>query len=128
MSFPIEKVKSTGNNQVWVCERGVSFGYSDLVVDATSIHRLKKLNVPVIMDCTHSAQKPNTTEGITGGDPSLIETIALHAAATGADGLFMETHPDPNQAKSDPYTMLKLDQLRPILEKVIKIRGALHEG
>lgn len=125
MKFPIEKVLSAGNNNAWVCERGVSFGYSDLIVDATAIHRLKQLGVPVIMDCTHSVQKPNKTEGVTGGDPSLIETIALSAMATGADGFFIETHPDPKTAKSDPHTMLELDKLRPILEKAMKIRQAL---
>lgn len=126
MSFPVEKVQSTGNNNVWVCERGVSFGYSDLIVDATSIHRLKAHGVPVIMDCTHSVQKPNKTEGVTGGDPSMIETIALAAAATGADGFFIETHPDPKTAKSDPHTMLQLDKLRGILEKTMAIRKALN--
>ena len=126
MKFPVEKVQSTGNKNVWVCERGVSFGYSDLIVDATAIHRLKTHGVPVIMDCTHSVQKPNKTEGVTGGDPSLIETIALTAAATGADGFFIETHPDPKSAKSDPHTMLQMDKLRPILEKAMKIRNALN--
>lgn len=128
MQFPIEKVQSTGNKNVWVCERGTTFGYSDLIVDATAISRLKALNVPVIMDCTHSVQKPNRTEGVTGGDPSLIETIALSAIATGADGFFMETHPDPKSAKSDPHTMLQLDKLRGILEKAMKIRKALANG
>lgn len=127
MTFPVEKVQSTGNKNVWVCERGVSFGYSDLIVDATAIHRLKALGVPVIMDCTHSVQKPNKTEGVTGGDPSLIETIALSAAATGADGFFIETHPNPKTALSDPHTMLQLDKLRPILEKSMKIRKALND-
>ncbi|HBF18761.1 MAG: 3-deoxy-8-phosphooctulonate synthase [Owenweeksia sp.] len=126
MKFPVEKVQSTGNNNVWVCERGVSFGYSDLIVDATAIHRLKQLGVPVIMDCTHSVQKPNKTEGVTGGDPSLIETIALSAMATGADGFFIETHPDPKSAKSDPHTMLQLDKLEGILTKAMNIRKALH--
>ncbi len=126
MHFPVEKVQSTGNPNVWVCERGVSFGYSDLIVDATSIHRLKKHGVPVIMDCTHSVQKPNKTEGVTGGDPSLIETIALSAMATGADGFFIETHPDPKSAKSDPHTMLQLDKLENILTKAMNIRKALH--
>ena len=78
------------------------------------------------MDCTHAVQKPNQTTGVTGGDPSLIETIAINAAATGADGLFIETHPNPTSAKSDPHTMLQLDQLKPILEKVMKIRKALN--
>lgn len=126
MKFPVEKVQSTGNSGVWVCERGVSFGYSDLIVDATAIHRLRALGVPVIMDCTHSVQKPNKTEGVTGGDPSLIETIARSAAATGADGFFIETHPDPKTAQSDPHTMLQLDKLRGILEKSLKIRHALQ--
>lgn len=125
MKFPVEKVQSTGNDNVWVCERGTTFGYSDLIVDATAIHRLKEHGVPVIMDCTHSVQKPNRTEGVTGGDPRLIETIALAAIATGADGFFIETHPDPKSAKSDPHTMLQLDKLRNILEKSMKIRNAI---
>ena len=125
MQFAIEKIKSTGNEKAWICERGNSFGYNDLIVDATAIFKLKKHGVPVIMDCTHAVQKPNQTTGVTGGDPSLIETIAINAAATGADGLFIETHPNPTSAKSDPHTMLQLDQLKPILEKVMKIRKAL---
>ncbi len=126
MAFPIEKVKSTGNNNVWVCERGTTFGYSDLIVDATSIARMKKLGQPVIMDCTHAVQKPNKTEGVTGGDPSMIETIALSAIATGADGFFMEVHPNPSEAKSDPHTMLQLDKLEAILEKCMRVRKALQ--
>lgn len=125
MQFAVEKVKSTGNNNVWLCERGVSFGYRDLIVDATSIYRLSQHGVPVVMDCTHSVQKPNTTEGITGGDPSLIESIALSAAATGASGFFFEVHPEPHSALSDPHTMLRLDQLEPILRKIIAVKQAL---
>lgn len=125
MQFAVEKVQSTGNQNVMVCERGTTFGYSNLVVDATSIYRLKKHNVPVAMDCTHSVQQPNQTVGVTGGNPELIESIALSAAANGVDGFFIETHPDPKSAKSDPHTMLQLDKLRPILEKTIKIRKAL---
>lgn len=128
MKFPVEKVESVSPGSAWVCERGVSFGYSDLIVDATAVHRLKKLGVPVIMDCTHSVQKPNKTEGVTGGDPSLIETIALSAMATGADGFFIETHPDPKTAKSDPHTMLELSKLRSIMEKAMKIRKALNHA
>ncbi len=127
MVFPLEKVRSTGNEKIWLTERGNSFGYSDLIVDATSIYRMKTLGAPVIMDCTHAVQKPNKTEGVTGGDPSLIESVALSAAATGADGFFMETHPDPKSAKSDPHTMLQLDKLEGILVKAMKIRSALND-
>ena len=126
MIFPLEKVLSTGNKNVWLCERGTTFGYSDLIVDATAIHRMKKLGAPVIMDCTHSVQKPNKTEGVTGGDPSLIESIALSAIATGADGFFMEVHPNPSEAKSDPHTMLQLDKLEGILTKCMAVRKALN--
>ena len=125
MQFAVEKVQSTGNKHVMICERGTTFGYTDLVVDATSIHRMKKIGVPVCMDCTHSVQQPNQTVGVTGGNPELIETIALSAAATGADGFFIETHPDPKSAQSDPHTMLQLDRLESILEKTMKIRQAL---
>lgn len=126
MQFAIEKVKATGNDKVWICERGTTFGYTDLIVDATSIYRMKKLGVPVVMDCTHSVQKPNQTSGITGGDPELIEAIALSAMANGVDGLFMEVHPEPHKAQSDPFTMLQLDRLEPILKKCMKIRNALN--
>ena len=125
MSFAVEKVKSTGNENVWVCERGTTFGYSDLIVDATSVFKMKKHGVPVVMDCTHSVQKPNLTSGVTGGDTSLIEAITLSSIATGADGLFMEVHPEPSKALSDPHTMLQLDKLEGIIEKVVKIREAL---
>ena len=125
MKFALEKVKSTGNENVWLCERGNSFGYNDLIVDATSIYQMKKHGAPVIMDCTHAVQKPNQISGVTGGDPSLIEAIALSAVATGADGLFIETHPDPANAKSDPHTMLQLDQLENILVKVMRIKNTL---
>ncbi len=125
MKYAVEKVKATGNDKVWVCERGTTFGYNDLVVDATSVSRMKKIGVPVVMDCTHSVQKPNQTSGITGGDPDMIESISLSAIATGADGFFMEVHPEPQTAQSDPHTMLRLDKLRPILEKCMRVREAL---
>lgn len=127
MRFAVEKVRSVGNDKVWVCERGTTFGYNDLIVDATSIARMKKIGVPVVMDCTHSVQKPNQTEGVTGGNPEMIEAIALSAVATGADGLFLEVHPEPHKAQSDPHTMLRLDRLAAILEKCMKIRKALNE-
>lgn len=128
MIYALQKVHSTGNKKAWLCERGTTFGYHDLVVDATSISRMKVLGAPVVMDCTHSVQKPNQTSGVTGGDPELIETIALAAVATGADGLFMEVHPDPAKALSDPFTMLQLDNLEPILKKCLKVRNAVNSN
>lgn len=125
MKFPLEKVQSTNCEEVWLTERGTTFGYNELVVDATAIHRMKALGAKVIMDCTHATQKPNKTGGVTGGDPAMIETLALSAVATGADGLFIETHPDPSSAKSDPHTMLQLDKLEALLEKVVKVRKAI---
>jgi 2-dehydro-3-deoxyphosphooctonate aldolase (KDO 8-P synthase) len=125
MGFAVEKVHSTGNHHAWLCERGNSFGYQDLIVDATAITKLKKHNVPVIMDCTHAVQKPNQNSGITGGDPSLISSIVYGAVVNGANGLFIETHPNPETAKSDPHTMLKLDLLYPILEMAMKIRTVI---
>ncbi len=126
MKFAVDKVHATGNKNAWVCERGTTFGYTDLIVDATSIYRMKKLGAPVVMDCTHSVQKPNQTSGVTGGDPELIETIAISAIATGADGLFLEVHPEPHKALSDPFTMLQLDKLEVILQKCMKVRNALN--
>ena len=125
MKFAVDKIKSTGNNKVALIERGNSFGYTDLVVDYRNITWMKELEVPVIMDCTHSLQQPNQSSGITGGNPQLIETIAKAAIATGADGLFIETHPRPSQAKSDGANMLQLDLLEPLLEKLLKLRKAL---
>lgn len=125
MQFALEKVVSTGNKNVWLCERGNSFGYNDLIVDATAITKLKKHGYPVVMDCTHAVQKPNQTSGVTGGDPSLISSIVYSAVANGTDGLFIETHTDPKNAKSDPHTMLKLDLLYPILKKALAIRKAI---
>jgi 2-dehydro-3-deoxyphosphooctonate aldolase (KDO 8-P synthase) len=106
-------------------ERGNTFGYQDLVVDYRNIPAMKVNNVPVIMDCTHSLQQPNQTSGITGGNPALIETISKAAIATGADGLFIETHPNPAVAKSDGANMLRLDLLEPLLEKLVRLRKAV---
>ena len=127
MKFPLEKVQSTGNNKVWLCERGFTFGYNNLIVDATVIPRLKAHGVPVVMDCTHSLQEPNKSEGISGGNAELIETVALSATATGADGLFIETHPDPGNAMSDGKSMLPLDKLEGVLRKVVAVRKALSQ-
>lgn len=125
MKFAVEKIQHAGNPNVWLTERGNSFGYQDLIVDYRNIPWMKAHGVPVIMDCTHSLQQPNQTSGVTGGNPELIETIAKAAIATGADGLFIETHPDPSKAKSDGANMLQLDLLEPLLEKLLKIRKAI---
>lgn len=125
IGFGLEKVRSTGNEQVWLCERGTTFGYNDLIVDATSIVRMKTHGAPVVMDCTHAVQKPNTSSGVTGGDPDMIGTLAIHAMATGADGLFMEIHPDPKSALSDPMTMLQMDRLEAIIAQCVKIKAAV---
>ncbi len=124
MSFAVSKVKDSGNNNVWITERGTTFGYQDLVVDFRSIPMMKKY-APVVMDITHSLQQPNQTSGITGGKPELISTIGKAAIATGADGLFIETHPNPSEAKSDGANMLPLDKLKGLLEELLRIRKAV---
>lgn len=125
MKFAVEKIQQAGNQNVWLTERGNSFGYQDLIVDYRNIPWMKAHGVPVIMDCTHSLQQPNQTSGVTGGNPELIETIAKAAIASGADGLFIETHPNPSVAKSDGANMLHLDLLEPLLEKLVRLRQAL---
>jgi len=125
MKFAVEKINNTGNTKVGLIERGNTFGYQDLVVDYRNITWMKEIKVPVIMDCTHSLQQPNQSAGVTGGNPELIETIAKAAIATGADGLFIETHPNPAVAKSDGANMLQLDLLEPLLEKLVRLRLAI---
>ncbi len=125
MQFAIEKVRHAGNPNIWATERGTTFGYGDLVVDFRGIPVMQHFDVPVILDVTHSLQKPNTTSGVTGGLPHLIETMAKAGIATGVDGLFIETHPEPAKAKSDGANMLPLDQLELLLEKLVRIRKAL---
>ncbi|OQP63338.1 3-deoxy-8-phosphooctulonate synthase [Niastella vici] len=125
MKFAVEKIVKAGNENVMLTERGNTFGYQDLVVDYRNITWMKEHGVPVIMDCTHSLQQPNQTTGVTGGNPQLIGTIASAAIATGADGLFIETHPNPAVAKSDGANMLKLDLLEGLLQKLVKIRKAV---
>ena len=126
MKFAVDKIRKAGNDKIILTERGTTFGYQDLVVDYRNIPIMKSHGVPVVMDCTHSLQQPNQTGGVTGGNPKMIETIARAAIATGADGLFIETHPDPAIAKSDGANMLRLDLLAPLLEKLVKLRGAVH--
>lgn len=124
MQFAVNKVKDSGSEKVAIIERGNSFGYNDLVVDFTGIPVMKNY-APVILDVTHSLQKPNQSSGVTGGKPELIETIAKAGIATGVDGLFIETHPNPSEAKSDGANMLALDQLDDLLGKLIRIRQAI---
>lgn len=128
MEFAIDKIKSTGNNQVIVTERGTTFGYGDLVVDIRGIPIMQELGVPVVLDVTHSLQQPNQSTGVTGGLPHLIDTMARAGIAAGADGLFLETHPDPKNAKSDGANMLQLDKLEALLEKLIRIREAIFSA
>jgi 2-dehydro-3-deoxyphosphooctonate aldolase (KDO 8-P synthase) len=125
MQFAVEKIKAAGNNNVMLTDRGNSFGYSDLVVDYRNIVEMKAFDVPVVMDCTHSLQQPNQSSGVTGGKPALIETIAKAAIAVGADGLFMETHPNPSKALSDGANMIALDNLEAVLARLVRIREAI---
>lgn len=124
MKFAVQKVIDSGNEKTAIIERGNSFGYTDLVVDFRGIPTMQQY-APVILDITHSLQQPNQESGVTGGKPQLIETIAKAGIAVGANGIFIETHPNPSEAKSDASNMLPLDQLDGLLEKLTKIREAI---
>lgn len=125
MEHVINKVKESGNDNIMITDRGTMFGYQDMIVDYRGIPIMQKFNVPIILDITHSLQKPNQDSGVTGGNPEMIETIAKAGIAAGADGIFIETHPNPSNAKSDGSNMLKLDQLESLLVKLLKIRKAI---
>ena len=125
MQFAAQKVVDAGNRQVMLTERGTTFGYTDLVVDYRGIPQMQAFGFPVVMDVTHSLQQPNQASGVTGGMPALIETIAKAAIAVGADGLFIETHPEPAVAKSDGANMLQLDLLEGLLTRLVRIREAI---
>ncbi len=127
MRFAVDKVRSTGNENVWLTERGSMFGYGDLVVDYRNIPTMQKAGVPVILDITHSLQQPNQSQGVTGGRPDLIETIGRAGIAIGVDGIFLETHPNPAVAKSDGANMLKLDLLENLLTHLVAIRQAINK-
>ena len=127
MKFAVDKVRQAGNPHVILTERGNSFGYSELVVDFRNLPAMRRFEVPVVMDVTHSLQQPNQASGVTGGQPALIETIAKAAIAVGADGLFIETHPTPATALSDGANMLPLDQLEALLVKLTRVRQAIRE-
>ena len=125
MMHTVNKITESGNKSVMITERGTMHGYQNLVVDYTGIPIMKKYGVPVILDATHSLQRPNQESGITGGNPKLIETIAKAGIATGVDGIFLETHPNPKNAKSDGSNMLELGKLEELLKKLVAIRKAI---
>lgn len=126
MRFAVDKVRESGNAEVMVTERGTTFGYQDLVVDYRGIPVMQEeCRCPVVLDITHSLQQPNQSSGVTGGQPRLIETIAKAGIAVGADGIFIETHPEPSVAKSDGANMLRLDLLEGLLERLVRIREAV---
>ncbi|MCS6917090.1 MAG: 3-deoxy-8-phosphooctulonate synthase [Chitinophagales bacterium] len=118
MAFAAQKVEATGNHRIMLTERGTMFGYGDLVVDFRSVPIMQQAGYPVIVDCTHSVQQPNQTAGVTGGMPRMIEPLARAALAVGADGLFLETHPEPAHARSDGANMLPLRELKPLLQRL----------
>ena len=127
MRFAAEKVVEAGNPNVMLTERGTTFGYQDLIVDYRGIPEMKSFGFPVVLDVTHSLQQPNQTSGVTGGMPQLIETMARAGVAVGVDGLFMETHPDPSQAKSDGANMLRLNLIDGLLSRLVEIRQVVNK-
>lgn len=125
MQFAAEKVTQKGNGNVWLTERGTTFGYQDLVVDFRGIPQMQSFGFPVVYDVTHSLQQPNQGSGVTGGQPQLIATMAKAGIAAGANGLFIETHPEPSKALSDGANMLPLNQLQSLMEKLTQIKAVL---
>ena len=126
MEHAVRKVTDSGNDNVWLTDRGTMFGYQDMVVDFRGIPVMKSM-APTILDVTHSLQQPNQSSGVTGGRPELIETIARAGIAAGVDGLFMETHHDPSVAKSDGANMLPLHLLEGLLERLAILRKTVNE-
>jgi len=126
MRFAVEKVRESGNNNIMLTDRGNMFGYQDIVVDFRNIPVMRNIGVPVIMDITHSLQQPNQEQGVSGGKPEMIETIGKAAISVGADGIFIETHPDPSVAKSDGANMLKLSEMENLLKKLVAIRNTIN--
>ena len=123
--FIIEKIRQAGNNNIFITERGTSFGYNNLVVDMRNIPIIQNYQVPVIFDATHSNQKPNQKSGVSGGTPQFIETLAASAVAAGANGIFLETHPNPKKALSDGSNMLNISNLEILLKKLVRIKQAI---
>jgi 2-dehydro-3-deoxyphosphooctonate aldolase (KDO 8-P synthase) len=126
MRFAVEKVRESGNNNILLTDRGNMFGYQDIVVDFRNIPVMKEIGVPVIMDITHSLQQPNQEKGVSGGRPEMIETLGKAAISVGADGIFIETHPDPSVAKSDGANMLKLSGMEDLLKKLVALRKTIN--
>jgi len=126
MKFAVDKVKESGNNKIMLTDRGNMFGYQDIVVDFRNIPVMKQIGVPVIMDITHSLQQPNQEQGVSGGRPEMIETLGKAAISVGADGIFIETHPDPSIAKSDGANMLKLSGMDSLLNKLVALRKIIN--
>lgn len=126
MRFAVEKVRDAGNTNILLTDRGNFFGYNDLVVDFRNIPEMKRIGVPVIMDITHSLQQPNLDAGVSGGRPDMIETIGKAAISVGADGIFIETHPDPSAALSDGANMLKLSEMDNLLHKLVELRKIVN--
>ncbi len=126
MIHAVNKVRQAGNDKVMLTDRGTTFGYQDMVVDYRGLPTMQSFGVPVIMDCTHSLQQPNQPAGVTGGRPDQIPTIAKAGVAVGVDGLFIETHPRPHEAKSDGANMLPMHKLQALLEQLVKIRKAVR--
>ena len=122
----VNKIEKVGNRNIMLCERGTTFGYNTLVVDMTGIVELKKFGYPVVMDATHSVQKPGGKGTTTGGNREYVEPLAKAAVAAGADALFFEVHPDPDHAKSDGPNMVKLDEFEELLKRIIKVYDAVH--
>jgi 2-dehydro-3-deoxyphosphooctonate aldolase (KDO 8-P synthase) len=126
MQFAVTKVQESGNYNVVLTERGTTFGYQDLLIDYRGIPVMQQMKVPVVLDITHSLQQPNQASGVTGGKPELIETVARAGIAVGVDGIFIETHPNPAEAKSDGANMLQLNLLEPLLERLVEIRHVIQ--
>ena len=127
MKFSAEKVAGAGNKRIMLTDRGTMFGYQDLIVDFRGIIEMQKTGYPVVLDITHSLQQPNQESGVSGGLPDMIETLARAGIAAGVDGIFLETHPKPESAKSDGANMLPLDSVEVLLDKLVKIRKTINE-
>ena len=119
MKFPVEKVVDSGNSQVWLTERGNMYGYNNLAVDFRNIPDMKQFTPTVIMDCTHSVQRPGSNNGATGGNREFVFPMAIAAKAFGATGYFFEVHPNPDEAKSDGPNQLYLSQLEQIISQLL---------